>query len=325
MTGTGQTQISPLAIQLMQQPQTHWLQTLGNLAMVGVDQWRRSDATKKQASAIADLLAGPATTGGTLNPAAMGAAEAGGGYSGPKGATATRPNADHSRLVNLLTDSPDLMGAFQQIAVQQQFPEYFGGDLQQVWDPDQNAYVWGRPQPGQIAKPSGSDWQNAGNGMLYRERPDGSLEWQRAPGSGGSGTAKAPTIQTFYDENGNEFKAQWNGAEWVPVGGAKANAPDVPSPSDVVGPILQKIARGEPLSEGERAALDEYQRTDAIDRLVRQQLDDEAVLPYAEPGEDLTQTRTRLSQQAQEAIDQGADPAEVFRMLLEMGVSPGGS
>jgi hypothetical protein len=34
---------------------------------------------------------------------------------------------------------------------------------------------------------------------------------------------KAPTVETFYDENtGREFKQQWQGGKWVPVGGSKA-------------------------------------------------------------------------------------------------------
>lgn len=34
---------------------------------------------------------------------------------------------------------------------------------------------------------------------------------------------KAPDVQTFFDDQGREYKAQWDGAGWQPVGGPKAS------------------------------------------------------------------------------------------------------
>jgi hypothetical protein len=37
------------------------------------------------------------------------------------------------------------------------------------------------------------------------------------------GGVKPPQIETFYNDNGQAYKAQWNGREWAPVGGAKGD------------------------------------------------------------------------------------------------------
>lgn len=47
---------------------------------------------------------------------------------------------------------------------------------------------------------------------------------QIAAGQGG-GSGKAPQVETFYDpQTGREYKAQWNGQGWEPIGGTKAAA-----------------------------------------------------------------------------------------------------
>jgi len=43
---------------------------------------------------------------------------------------------------------------------------------------------------------------------------------------------KAPDVETFFDDMGREVKKQWNGSEWVDVGGAKANNFRTASPEE---------------------------------------------------------------------------------------------
>jgi len=63
--------------------------------------------------------------------------------------------------------------------------------------------------------------------------------------------ANAPTVQTFYDEQGREYKAQWNSQtqKWDPVGGSKASANGI----EVVGPdgTTMRIGGGGKLTEGQ--------------------------------------------------------------------------
>lgn len=58
---------------------------------------------------------------------------------------------------------------------------------------------------------------NAGDGRIYDPN---SQQWIQAPNSG---QAKAPETQTFYDEQGREYRAQWNptSSSWERVGGSK--------------------------------------------------------------------------------------------------------
>ena len=60
---------------------------------------------------------------------------------------------------------------------------------------------------------------------MYRmqmEREQLELAQMQSPDQG---PAKAPDVETFYDENtGQQYKAQWDGQRWVPVGGTQAPA-----------------------------------------------------------------------------------------------------
>src|SRR5690606_18121852 len=62
----------------------------------------------------------------------------------------------------------------------------------------------------------GQELINAGKGRLYDPN---TKQWITAPDMG----TDAPTVQSFYDDKGQEYKAQWNPQtrEWEPVGGAK--------------------------------------------------------------------------------------------------------
>lgn len=69
------------------------------------------------------------------------------------------------------------------------------------------------------------------NADLNRRKTEAEIAKLEREAKGGD-PAKAPNVQTFFDEKtGREVKRQWNGSEWVQVGGAKAagenNAPDI--------------------------------------------------------------------------------------------------
>ncbi len=156
--GSGQTAISPLAIHLAQQPPQGWLDLAGKLAMVGVDNWQRSSGNKERAQSLADMLTGGAQAP-ALNMASQTAAAGGGGYSGPRGLSGGQPaSASNRQLAQMLTGNPELMGAFQQVAMLKQFPEFFGGNLQPVWGSEaQQAYVWGQPQADPVGEQPGEE------------------------------------------------------------------------------------------------------------------------------------------------------------------------
>lgn len=65
------------------------------------------------------------------------------------------------------------------------------------------------------------DLINAGKGRLYNPNTG---EWIVAPGV--AAPNEAPTVKSFYDDQGREYKAQWNPAtqQWDQVGGAKASS-----------------------------------------------------------------------------------------------------
>ena len=214
------------------------------------------------------------------------------------------------------------------------------------------------PQTGE-AKPlteAEADLRSVG-GALVKVYEDGRVaEVYRAPSEGGA--PKAPSVAEFYGPDGRPYKAQWNGSEWVPVGGAKA--PSAPGVGDVIGPIFQKLASGEPLTAGEVRAMEEYQRLNPVERMLNQSFADPAVgqamaeakaapavpgVPelgpgtaaplapaapnaapnlseYAEPGEAPEQTAARLVQSAKAALAAGADPAEVERRMQALGLDP---
>jgi len=179
--GSGQSPVSPLALRLAQQPITSPWQLAGNLAMVAADAYGRKRDTEKRASSVAEMLAGApyqqlasAGAGGTL--------PGGGVTSGGQGPS----NPQYGQLAELLTNSPDLIPAFESAALQRQFPDLFNQpEMGTYYDPQQRATLYGYIRPGMMAEAPSSGWQNAGGGSLYREGPGGQIEWQQAPGSGG--------------------------------------------------------------------------------------------------------------------------------------------
>lgn len=75
-------------------------------------------------------------------------------------------------------------------------------------------------------------------------------EWDRVGGTKAS-PRKAPTVQTFYDENGMEQKSQWNEqtGEWEPIGGSKRSSDGI----TVTSPdgTQMRIGGGKALTEGQ--------------------------------------------------------------------------
>lgn len=63
---------------------------------------------------------------------------------------------------------------------------------------------------------------------------------------------KAPTVQTIYDDRGNEQKVQWNGKQWVPVGGAKPPSGGITVSPD--GTVQVGGPSGKPTSDDKRAS-----------------------------------------------------------------------
>lgn len=106
------------------------------------------------------------------------------------------------------------------------------------------------------------DLINAGKGRLYDPNTG---QWLTAPDMG----TDAPTVQSFYDENGMEYKAQWNPQkrEWEPVGGSKvpSDGVTVTSPD---GTVMQLGGSGQKLTEGQSKDVAYYtQGADANARL----------------------------------------------------------
>ncbi|WP_187969224.1 glycoside hydrolase family 73 protein [Aquibium microcysteis] len=74
-----------------------------------------------------------------------------------------------------------------------------------------------RTQLEQMRKPQGDPF-TLGEGQIR-------FDAQGNPIAKGGASTKAPTVQTFYDEQGREYKAQWNdeAMKWEPVGNSKAD------------------------------------------------------------------------------------------------------
>lgn len=88
------------------------------------------------------------------------------------------------------------------------------------------------PRAGSLAFALGQGLQGFQAGQdAYREEQrqakndEINAAYKMAIASGQGTTAKAPQVETFYDPlSGREYKAQWDGSSWQPVGGAKAPA-----------------------------------------------------------------------------------------------------
>lgn len=219
--GSGQTSISPLALRLTQQPTTHWAQLLGNLAMVGADQYRTRQDQKDRASSIAEMLAG----GQTIEQPQLASAGAGGMLPGG-GATsgsAGGPNPEYSRIYELLMQSPELAPFFQAQAMEKQFPDLFGEDpnLVEAYDAATGTYRLMPEQAGLTTrgpeKKQGGNWAQGSNGTWYRTDENGNLQTQGGPSGGVDPLFAVGPMQAI---SNNETGGNPNAAEMTSPKGA---------------------------------------------------------------------------------------------------------
>jgi len=113
----------------------------------------------------------------------------------------------------LLQQEQQKQAAAQEQAVWQQRQQY--EQQQQNSDPLRQLQIQKAQQ--ELAGGSRQSLVNAGDGRIYDPN---SQQWIQAPNSG---QTKAPETQTFYDEQGREYRAQWNptSSSWERVGGSK--------------------------------------------------------------------------------------------------------
>lgn len=150
----------------------------------------------------------------------------------------------------------------------------------------------------------------------------------------------APETRTRY-EGTTAVQEQWNpsAGQFEEVGRGPRYKPDT-NITQIVNPILVKLANGEPISEGEQQVLDIYTRADYLDRLIRGAYENApgsnnsitgssrtmgAEPPTAAVGGGLERgerSDAQLLDEARDAIRRGADPAAVERRLRELGADP---
>lgn len=125
-----------------------------------------------------------------------------------------RANEGTRRVAQALLQQEQQKQQFaQEQSVWQQRQEY--EQQQQNNDPLRQLQIQKAQQ--ELAGGSRQSLVNAGDGRIYDPN---SQQWIQAPNSG---QAKAPETQTFYDEQGREYRAQWNpeSSSWERVGGSK--------------------------------------------------------------------------------------------------------
>lgn len=101
---------------------------------------------------------------------------------------------------------------------------------------------------------SEKDLVNAGKGRLYDPNTG---RWLTAPDMG----TDAPTVQSFYDKDGREYKAQWDAQkrEWVPVGASKMpSGMSLKTNPDGTVEFVQGAGAGQKLTEGQSKDLAYY-------------------------------------------------------------------
>lgn len=172
---SGQSQISPLAMSLINQRVTSPWQALGNIALMAADKYRTSQDQKNNASSIAEMLAGAPVT-----QQAMGA-----GGSHPGGGVTTQANPEYDRLYQLLMDSPELAPFFQAQALEKQFPDLFAEDPAAGAGPEFK--VWGNNAAWVDPQSQNIEWVTGG--------PQAASGGQRsaAPAASPAASAGAPT------------------------------------------------------------------------------------------------------------------------------------
>lgn len=108
-------------------------------------------------------------------------------------------------------------------------------------------------------------------------------------GLGAQGPANMGFRRQEFGETVRHDRAS-EGIGWSNAGTAASNAGDV-TPGKVVGPILSKIARGQPLSPGEQSALDRYKAMDPLNAII-------GSMYSGTPGSPLPPTMPRARPQA---------------------------
>lgn len=98
---------------------------------------------------------------------------------------------------------------------------------------------------------------NAGNGNIYNPNTG---EWITAPSIG---SAEPPEVETFFDEEGREYKAQWDAqtGEWKPVGGSKLpSGMSLRTNADGTVELVQGPGAGQKLTEAQGKDIGFYTR-----------------------------------------------------------------